>query len=386
MHILMIAPRFPLPAIKGDKLRAWLMLRTLSKHHEISLVTYTTSDEERDRMPEVGTYCDVRAAPFHRWTQWPRTLAAAPGANPFQTAYYRSRAAAREISDLISKTDAIHLNTLRMAENLPRNLASPLVVDFVDAISLGLQRRAEAASGTAAHAFKSEARRVALMEKSLAESAAAAFCVSEVDATHIDSRVRVCPHGIDLDTYTVDHGHRAPGLITLSGNLSYPPNIDAAIWTAKEVMPILRRDAKAPVRLRIAGASPSPAVTRLACSDIEVKGFVADMAKELQKASVAVAPMRMGSGVQTKVIEAMACGVPVVATPRANVGINAQDGEAIRIADDADTFAAAIRDVLTDNEQWQRLAQGGRRFVEANHSAETALQPLLEAYEELVNV
>ena len=133
--------------------------------------------------------------------------------------------------------------------------------------------------------------------------------------------------------------------IVFTGVMNYRPNVEAMVWFVEQVMPRLRARADAPC-LWIVGVNPSRAVLALAGPDVRVTGRVPDVRPYLKHARVAVAPLQIGRGIQNKVLEAMAMGVPVVATPQAREGLDAcTDDEILTAASPAD-FAAAIGRVL----------------------------------------
>lgn len=136
-------------------------------------------------------------------------------------------------------------------------------------------------------------------------------------------------------------------------------------------------------RLRLVGATPSARVRALASDAIEVTDYVPDIAAELQRAKVAAAPLRSGAGVKTKILEAMGCATPVVATPMANTGIDAADEEEILLADAPETFAEKIVSLLTDEALAARIGMAGRKRAETRFSTAVTGKKLLELYEGL---
>jgi glycosyltransferase involved in cell wall biosynthesis len=162
--------------------------------------------------------------------------------------------------------------------------------------------------------------------------------------------------------------------------MGYQPNEAAVVWFAREVWPILRV-AEPSVRLRIVGAQPSSRVKSLGKTPgIEVIGAVTDVAAYLQRASLAVCPMQSGSGIQNKVLEAMATGTPVVATAIANRGIQAVDGRDLILAESPEDFAIAISCLMHDPNMRALLAQNGRALVERRFDWEGHAERLLSLY------
>jgi glycosyltransferase involved in cell wall biosynthesis len=172
-------------------------------------------------------------------------------------------------------------------------------------------------------------------------------------------------NGVDLERVAgVAADAARPGTLLFTGTLGYPPNAEAALWFAEQVLPRLDGD----VRLRIIGREPPPAVARLGeRPNVAVTGWVEDLRPELAAAAVVVAPLRSGGGTKLKVIEALAAGRPVVTTTVGAEGIDVRDGEHLLIADTPDAFAAAVRRLLEDPELAARLAAAGRERARARY-------------------
>jgi glycosyltransferase involved in cell wall biosynthesis len=213
-----------------------------------------------------------------------------------------------------------------------------------------------------------EAARLRRLETALLARAAACLVVSETERADIGpGPVRVVPNGVDACAFPYAEGPRVPGRVIFAGNLGYFPNVDAARWLATEIVPRLRSGLPE-AELRLVGARPAGAVRALARGPgVSLAAAVPDMAPELARASVAIIPMRAGSGVQNKVLEAMAVGTPVVATPRAAAALDAQPGEHLLIAEDAEGLAAAALTLLRDPARARTLARAARALVEQRY-------------------
>jgi glycosyltransferase involved in cell wall biosynthesis len=165
--------------------------------------------------------------------------------------------------------------------------------------------------------------------------------------------------------------------------MGYQPNVDAVTWFAAECWPKLR-ERRPDLRFLIVGARPAPSVTALShIAGIDVTGRVASMLPYLHRATVAVCPIRCGSGMQNKILEAMAAGAPVVTTAFANRSIAALPGSQTRVApDDApDAFVEATLELLDDRAQARRQAMAARAFVEAQFTWSHRADQLVAAYE-----
>jgi glycosyltransferase involved in cell wall biosynthesis len=197
-----------------------------------------------------------------------------------------------------------------------------------------------------------------------------------------DPRIAVVPNGVDTEAISYYDGPRDAESLIFTGNMGYQPNVDAVTWFAAECWPQLRR--RLPhLRFSIVGARPAAAVAALTrIEGIEVVGPVSSMAPHLQRATVAVCPIRCGSGMQNKILEAMSAGVPVVTTAFANRSIRADVPGDIRVAVENDSagFVKGVLDLLLNPEAARKQAANARRFVELHFSWAQRAARLGEVY------
>jgi sugar transferase (PEP-CTERM/EpsH1 system associated) len=247
-----------------------------------------------------------------------------------------------------------------------------LIVDFVDADAE--KWRAYASSRSPLQwIFAREAETLVQFERRVLQAASAGVLVSETErrllagfAPNGAAKLHVVPNGVDTDYFqswpVCAQGHG----IVFCGRMDYRPNIDGAQWFAREVFPRVRRRCPEAV-FRIVGAKPSSAVLALQrLPGVEVIGAVSDVRPYLAQAAVVVAPLRIARGIQNKVLEGMAAGRPVVATPQALDGIGARIGVDVLVGADEAQFAAAVCGVLL-GEPSDGLSARGRGFVLQHH-------------------
>jgi glycosyltransferase involved in cell wall biosynthesis len=192
----------------------------------------------------------------------------------------------------------------------------------------------------------------------------------------------VVPNGVDLARLPFERGGRDPATVVFTGNMGYFSNVNAACWFAERVHPLVRRRVT-DARFLVIGARPTGRVRRLARADpsVRVLGFVEDLRPHFRTATVAVAPMLAGAGQQFKVIEAMASGTPVVATPVAAEALGARDGDVLLVAATPEAFAEALVGLLQDPGRADRLAVSARCFVESRYTWERSTALLEELHE-----
>jgi polysaccharide biosynthesis protein PslH len=187
-------------------------------------------------------------------------------------------------------------------------------------------------------------------------------------APDLAARVWVNPFGIDLPPQAAAPRREQHRMLVFVGGFGHAPNIDAAVWLGREIMPLLRARQEG-VQLTIVGSNPPPDVRRLASADILVTGRVPSVEPYLERASVVLAPVRTGGGMRMKVLQAMAFGKPVVTTPLGAEGLAEVDGgPPVAIGNDAAGIANATVTLLADEGQRRRLGQRARAFVGEHHT------------------
>ena len=198
--------------------------------------------------------------------------------------------------------------------------------------------------------------------------------------------VQWLPNGVDLEYFTPGSAPREPATVVLTGKMSYHANITAAHFLIADIMP--RVWAQRPeVCVNIVGSSPPPEIRALAARYaplVNVSGYVTDLRPYLQTATMAVAPVAYGAGIQNKVLEALACEAPVVASPQAVAALQTQPGEQLLVADGAPATAAAILQLLADGALCRRLGIAGRQYVAEHHDWNQVARQLQAIYHELV--
>lgn len=195
-------------------------------------------------------------------------------------------------------------------------------------------------------------------------------------------QLTVLPNGVDLDYFTPTTASRSPATVLLSGKMSYHANVSAALHLVHDIMPRVWA-AQPDVRVVIAGKDPAPQIRQLALQQpgrVEVTGAVPDLRPYLRQATVAVAPMLYSAGIQNKVLEAMACGAPVIANQQAVSALAVRPGTDLLVASDAASFAAEILALLANSAAQQQIGQAGRAYVERCHSWHAVASQLETVY------
>ncbi len=196
------------------------------------------------------------------------------------------------------------------------------------------------------------------------------------------TRIEYVPSGVDLAQWPVSRAAEAGPEVLFVGNYFHPPNVEGAEWLAREVWPLVRQQCPE-ARLTLAGRSPSAAIQALATRDIQVPGTVDDLHGLYRQSSVVVAPIFWGSGVRIKILEALACGLPLVTTALAAEGIDLADGQSAVYAETPAAFAAAIVRLLGDPAARARIGDAGRHVVERDYDWQQVGARLAALYAEV---
>jgi glycosyltransferase involved in cell wall biosynthesis len=312
-------------------------------------------------------------------------MSAVPTGLPAQAAMFNDGRMHRAIRLRLAadRFDLSHIQLARMAVYLANERRLPRLIDLIDALSVNMARRANLEPLLLRMALREESRRLARFEQRICASYDTVTVVSEADRSAIGDRpnLLVNPNGIDVELFRPRAEPRRPDRMIMTGNMGYFPNIDGLRWFVEKVLPAIK-NRRPRAHLDVVGVNPHPDVHRLAQTDrgVRVLGYVADLALEIATAAVAIVPLRSGSGMQFKAIEAMACGTPVVASRFGIGGLGVENNRELLVADTPSEFADAVCRLLEDPELSDRLARVARSHVIANFSWPRLVSELEEMY------
>ena len=374
MRILVVSPRVPEPSAKGDQVLSFYRVSHLSRCHDVELICFGSKVDDEvsiGRLEAIGVR--VKIIPFGKVNAIARALIACfDPSMPLQCAIFYSKHFKSEVRrSLVRHTpDIVYAVTIRGLENLV-DYEGPLFVDMVDSMALNFSRRIRLSTGVKRWLLKFEFQRVRNYERNTAQRAVRSYVVSNIDEEAVASdRVSTIPLGIDENIfYRISEVQKEPTLI-FTGNMSYQPNVDAVLWFYENCWDALKSELPS-LRLVVAGRSPTSGVLELGSEPmITVTGSVPEIAPLINSALVAIAPMQSGSGMQFKILEAMACGVPVVANTIGLGDIKAIPGKDLLIGDTPDEFIKSIIDLIQSNDFRNRIGQAGLRYVSSHHTWE----------------
>jgi sugar transferase (PEP-CTERM/EpsH1 system associated) len=387
MRILYLAHRLPYPPNKGEKIRSFHHLRHLSAAHAVHLVSFVENEDD-DAGPLREMCRSVELLPLPRAGALLRAAAAVAGSGSLSAAYLASPGMKRAVQRATTSSDfdvawasssalALHLTAARVRRR---------IVDFVDVDSEKWREFAEHAGVPHAWIYASEAKRLARLEARVAAAADCVLLASDGEAAllrrHLPAApLRVVPNGVDSDFFRPTERPAADRTTRLVfvGALDYRPNIDAVSFFLRDVLPQLRQRLPG-LEFTAVGHRPGAALRRAAEQPgAHIAGSVPDVRPYLADATICVVPLRFGRGVKNKVLEAMAMGLPVVASRVAVDGLAVRDREHLLIADAAVDIAAAIAALASDRERRLSLATNALRYVREWHRWDDVLRGLDEA-------
>ena len=389
MNILFISSRFPYPAYKGDQVILYHRLKYLSKRHSITLLTFYHHDHELQNLDQIKPFCTnietVKMSPFESVLNV--LLFSAFSRLPLQTLYFRSNKFKRKLERIMDATDfdIVHTYMLRLAE-FSRHIDKIKVLELIDCMQLNLGKRLAFFKNPQKIIYGEELKRIKRYEREVLDEYDASVVVSDTDRNYIDSNnTATIPLGIDTDRYKRTSPLPDNRTIIFSGNMSYHPNESAILWFLNHCFEPIRRQVP-DVKLKIVGISPGSRIRKYHDGQtIIVTGLVKSISDEMATAQVAIAPMQSGYGMHIKILEAMSCGLPVVATSSGRGTIPAEHQVHLLVADDCLSFAEACIALLTDRNSAAAIGKNARDFIVREYSWESSVVKLENIYESLMS-
>ncbi|MDF3026334.1 MAG: glycosyl transferase group 1 [Fluviicola sp.] len=382
-NILFIVSRFPYPLEKGDKLRAFYQLKELSKEFNVTLICTTDIPVPAQHQQIVNQFCDqIHIFKLTKAGLLFQLLKTILGSKPLQVHYFYRKSIHRKIKAIIaqSKPKHIYCQLIRVSEYVKNEHLIPKTLDYMDALSKGMERRIQTESWYKKWFYRLESKRLKQYERRIFDYFEHKTIISEQDRKliyHPDNQdIVIIRNGIDESFFEVLPVEKDYELV-FTGNFSYAPNIEAAVCLAEEILPRLHKNG-INCRLLLSGASPAKRILELQSKHITVTGWVDDIRISYQRSRVFVAPLFIGTGLQNKLLEAMASGLPCITTPLSNNALGGIDGENILLAEDIDSFVEKITQVLVIEGNFSSIAKNGKYYIELLYSWEKQTSKLLK--------
>lgn len=373
MKLLFLTARPPWPPRRGDQARAAGLIEVLAERHEIEVLSLVGPSFKPAPPPVRNVSLEVLRVP----AAWVGIQALAGGTaalfgsrRPVQAALFDLPAFRRHAAEIVAKNapDAVIVQLSRLAHVLPALSGVPVILDLIDSLALNMENRA-AHSSLLAPLWRFEATRLLAWERAAVEQAGAATVVAERDRAYLgDGKLRVLPFGIAIPPELPPRAASPEYELVLTGNLGYFPSVEGAIFFLREVWPRLCA-VQPEIRLLLAGARPPHSLKKLAAATpgVDLVADPPDLREQLRRGALAIAPMRAGSGTPIKILEAMAEGLPVVASPSALAGLDQLPAGASRAAEDSAAFADGILALLGDPAAAETQRGLAFEWVKARH-------------------
>jgi len=375
MRIFFVCQRVPFPPDRGDKITTFNEIRHLSMAHEVHLFCLADGRRDLENIPGLSDYVQsVTAVPVTGLRSRLRALTALVTGKPLSVAAYNEKRLHDAIKEQFSalKPDLIMVyscNVAQYAEDFPQ---VPRLMQFAELDSSRWGQYAKRSPIPLRWIYAIEQRRFFAYEQRIARAFSHALVCTAIEQREFQRLIPGVPvslvgNGVDLDYFRPAASPKQPGSIVFTGVMDYLPNVDAVIWFCNKALPLIQ--AQIPdATFVICGSRPTVAVHRLAKKPgVTVTGWVPDTRPFLDRAEVFVAPLRMGRGIQNKLLEGLAMGLPCIASTAAWSGTAVANGEGLLVADEPQEFAGHVVRLLREPDFRTSMACKARAAVEANY-------------------
>lgn len=384
--LLILTSRFPYPVIGGDRLRIYYICKELSRFYKLHLLSLCESSLEMEMtIPADGVFEVVDRIYLPKWKSYLNCFMAIFSKTPLQVAYYKSDKFENLLKTLIVDCDGIFAHLIRTGDYV-RNVNLPKFLEMTDAISLNYQRiKSKKITNFRSLIFSFEANRLNKYEKNIVNNFDYSFLVSEVDRRYLFnnslnnlSKVILATNGVDLNRFTYKFNPSGKQIIFI-GNMTSLQNINAALYFASEILPVIRMRIPSAEFLIVGRIKDVDRLKLMGFTGVAVTGEVSDISSAIADGGVGIAPIQIGAGVQNKVLEYMAIGLPVVSTSIGLEGINARNDVDLFVADTPTDFSEKVITLLENRVLAEEFAFSAFNNVISKLDWGTALAPMLRA-------
>jgi sugar transferase (PEP-CTERM/EpsH1 system associated) len=386
VRILFLSHRFPYPPTFGSKVRAFNIIRHLARAHEVDVLSLVRGADEAAEAAGIAAFCrEHRAIPVRNAVQAAKIGVGLAIGRSASEAFFHSAALQREIDRRLATRsyDLVFAHCSAVGPYVERVQGLPKLMDLCDVDSRKWLDYVEHRSWPLSLGYRLEAGRVAALERRLARTfdrltVATVGEVQTLAELGVHERVDWFPNGVDVERFRPSGEAHDPDLLCFIGRMDYFPNEQCMVDFCAQVWPGLRR-ARPSLRLQVVGAAPTARVRALGrLAGVIVTGAVPDVRPYVQASALTLAPLKIARGTQNKILEAMAMGVPVIASRVAARGVDAVAGEHLLCADEPAEMHDTILRLLDQPAERARLAAAGRERVTSHHAWASAMQRLDE--------
>jgi len=381
-RILFLTSRFPYPLEKGDKLRAYHIIRQLSENFDIYLFALNQKKPDPKQIAALHPYCKaIETGIISRKSSVISMLK--HQTIPFQVAYFYQKDIAEHVRQFSEKhqTEAVFCHLIMMSEYARALHSQNKVLDYMDAFSKGMERIYRKGNWHLRLPAFIEWKRLKKYEASIFKDFQFHTIISEQDKSHLQfegaEQIKVVPNGVDMDFFHPKSSQKKFDIL-FNGHMAYPPNIASALYSAEKILPALR-NLMPQANLLIAGAEPVRSIRALESNTIAVSGWMDDIRDAFAQSRVMVAPMLISIGLQNKILQAMAMKIPCVISPMANNALGAIHGEHVFVAETPEQYAHYIYQLIKDETLFNKMTESAFVFVKEHFSWSGALRPVIDA-------
>lgn len=374
MKVAILTSRFPYPLEKGDKLRIYNFIRELSYKNEITLIALNSSEVSKEHFDHVKSYCsDIHLFNLSKKDLGVNLFRSLYNGLPFQVAIFYKKSITKTIQKIIKdlKPDAVFCHLIRMSEYIKNMNTFPKTLDYMDAFSKGIDRRSES-SGMfiVKKVLQSEYKRLKKYENEIFDRFENKIIISEQDRDLIPHRERekinVVANGVDTGIFYPLQREKKFDLL-FTGNMGYPPNVESAVYSIKNIFPLVQK-INPGINFLIAGIDPPRELSALSSDKIKIIPEFSHIREAFAQSRIMLAPMLISIGLQNKILQAMAMKIPVICSPLANNAIKAPVNSCILEANTPGEYADKIELLLNDNNYYKRLTENAYDFVVKNYN------------------
>ena len=377
MRILIITPRIPYPLHSGADIVTFNTIKYLSRRgHKFTLLSIM--DGAPSHYDELKRWCEVHTILKNTNNSIWGAILNLFSKTPYTISKYQTPKLGSKIKKIIErkKIDIVHIEHLHMAyyrSFIRQGLPVFLRMHNVETTIMERFYRQQKNPLIKIYSFI-QWRKLYRYERQVVEKFSRCIPITDVDKERLqsmNSKPVYCsiPAGVDISYFHAVDCEKEPYSIVFVGALDWLPNVDGICWFCKKVFPFI--NARVPeAKLYIVGRNPPVRIKKLEGKNVVVPGFVKDTREYLAKSNVSIVPLRTGSGMRIKILQALAMGIPVVSTSVGCEGIKVTNGREILIADEEERFAKSVSSLLQDEEYAKRLGKNGLKLVREKYSWE----------------
>lgn len=371
--VLVLTSRYPYPVIGGDRLRIHHICKALSRRYQLTLASLCERPAELRHRPTDHVFQSIHRVYLPKWKSYSNVLRAMPQDTPLQLAYYQSQEFRELVNRLAPEHDLVLAHLIRTAQFVPPGVEAFRILEMTDAISMNYERMQSLRETYSWKKllYRFEQKRVARYESRALDQFDKTWLVSEVDARYVDGwheNVEVIPNGVDRARLPYLDGGRG-NVVAFIGNMVSAQNQDGCLHFAERILPRIREHED--IRLRVIGNCPLPLQHRLEhLPGVEVSGMFDRIDPYVADVFCGICSVRAAAGIQNKVLEYMAMGLPCVTTAQGAEGIQARPGRHLLVYRTEQEAAQQVAELYRRPELRQHLAQAGTELIASQYDWE----------------